>query len=92
MIHEAEGIISSIGPIKSGQTKAGVEWKKQIVRLSVENEQFPQMISLQCTKKVIPFIEKLRPGDRVKASFSIECRMFQDNDYCDIKCFNLTKA
>lgn len=92
MVHEASGVIVAICEYKSGVAKSGNKWERQNVHVSVPNEKFKQMISIQCGSKIIPTLKDFAVGDTVVTRFTVESKAGDQNDYTDCRCVDIKKV
>jgi len=83
---EITGKITNILPIQTGVGKTGNEWKKQEIIIQTE-EQYPKSICITLWGNAIS--DKIKQGDKIKASIDIESREFNGKWYTTVKAWKI---
>lgn len=73
-----EGKISYVGPVQSGTSQRGTEWKKQEFAVTYQEGRYPLSILLPTMDTNI--IGKLQVGQQVSVDFDCEARSYTAKD------------
>ena len=73
-----EGKISYVGPVQSGTSQRGTEWKKQEFAVTYQEGRYPLSILLPIMDEKI--IGKLQVGQQVSVDFDCEARPYTAKD------------
>jgi len=87
MPYEMTGTIKKIGDL---QTFASGFEKRELL-LNDEDPRFPQDIAFSFTRDRTKLLDQFAEGDRVKVSFDIRCREFNDRHYIDLNAWRIER-
>ena len=87
MTYEMTGTIKKIGDL---QTFASGFEKRELL-LNDEDPRFPQDIAFSFTRDRTKLLDQFAEGDRVKVSFDIRCREFNDRHYIDLNAWKIER-
>ena len=77
--------------VQEGTSKNGNAWRKQEFVIETE-DQFPRKICANLWADNIDQLAQVEIGDKVKMSFNLESRSFNDRWYTDVRAWKLEKA
>jgi hypothetical protein len=87
---EIIGNLYKIMPEIKGVSSKG-EWVKQDFIIETEDK-FPKKVSITAWSEKVEDLKKLRPGDRLKVSFNLESREYNEKWFTDVKAWKIEKA
>lgn len=87
MPYEMTGTIRKIGDLQT--FPSGFE--KRELMLNDEDPRFPQDIAFSFTRDRTKLLDQFAEGDRVKVSFDIRCREFNDRHYIDLNAWKIER-
>jgi hypothetical protein len=87
MPYEMTGTIKKIGDLQT--FPSGFE--KRELMLNDEDPRFPQDIAFSFTRDRTKLLDQFAEGDRVKVSFDIRCREFNDRHYIDLNAWKIER-
>lgn len=88
---EIIGVLHKILPEQGGVSKNGGNWVKQNFVLETE-EKFPKKVCITAWSDQVDQLKKFQPGEKLKVSFDVESREYQDKWYTDIKAWKMEKV
>lgn len=91
MALEIDGKVVQILPEQSGTTSAGKAWRKQAFVIETE-EQYPKKVVFNAWSDNVESIKQLGSGTKVKISFRVESREFNERWYTDLTAWKITKV
>lgn len=77
--------------VENGTGKTGNAWSKQTFVIETE-ENYPKKIAFQAWGDKVQIVAGLREGDKVKVSFDVACREYQDKWYTDLRPWKIESA
>jgi hypothetical protein len=90
MALELEGKVFQVLPEESGQSQAGKTWRKQSFVIETE-ETYPKKVCFTAWSDLVDGIKALKVGEKVKVSFRIESREFNNKWYTDVVAWKIAK-
>jgi hypothetical protein len=57
--------------------------------VTTEADKYPQDICLQCVKEKVEMVDKLKEGDKVKVSFDLRGREYQDRYFVNLNAWKI---
>jgi len=91
MALELDGKVIQILPEQSGTSNAGKSWRKQSFVIETE-EQYPKKVVFNSWNDNVESIKQLTNGTKVKISFRVESREFNERWYTDLTAWKITKV
>jgi hypothetical protein len=88
---DISGKVLMLGQVQSGEGKNGTPWTRQELIIETE-EQYPKKICLSCWGDKSAEARSFAPGEKIKASISIESREYNGRWYTDIRAWKFDKA
>ncbi|MDL5046813.1 DUF3127 domain-containing protein [Oscillatoria amoena NRMC-F 0135] len=85
---ELEGIIISVLPLQTGQSRNGV-WKKQEFIVETPG-QYPKKVCMHLWGDKVDEV-KIATGDKITASINIESREYNGRWYTDVRAWRVVK-
>lgn len=91
MAMDVSGKVIKKYQVETGTGKTGNAWNKQTFIIETE-ENYPKKIAFQAWGDKVQIVANLREGDRVKVSFDVNCREYQDKWYTDLRPWKIESA
>jgi hypothetical protein len=86
---EIQGKITTILPIKSGQSKDGKDWSNQTIAIETEG-QYPKTVALQLSGKSLDYNkDKIKVGQVITAKFDVSSREYNGQYYTTLGAYNV---
>lgn len=70
----------------------GSGFNKREFVVTTEDDKYPQDIKFECLKEKVELVDKLKTGDKVKVTFDINGREWNEKYFVNLKAFRIETA